>query len=188
MLNDHGQEEAFKVFQFGGGECAGAAQETVAANFAEAANERNYRNGFLMQRKYEESIECTRAIGRLVGQSLLFLAGQAPEDDPREIGRKLAETLSADSSLGEQLTGFAGLLDQLSAEFDEPAYRQLTTELDAWTIAAASVCQDIDRQLDLSASLQSINGSGATAEKKGCAPACRPERLRLPAALRQGAP
>lgn len=166
VLNDHGQEEAFKVFQFGGGECAGAAQETVAANFAEAANERNYRNGFLMQRKYEESIECTRAIGRLVGQSLLFLAGQAPEDDPREIGRKLAETLSADSSLGEQLTGFAGLLDQLSAEFDEPAYRQLTTELDAWTIAAASVCQDIDRQLDLSASLQSINGSGATAEKK----------------------
>ncbi|MDX9739662.1 MAG: nitrite/sulfite reductase [Gammaproteobacteria bacterium] len=165
VLNDHGQEEAFRVFQFGGGECAGAAQETVAANFAEAANERNYRNGFLMQRKYEESVECSRAIGRLVGQSLLFLAGQPPVEDLREIGGKLAATLNGNQSLGDQLVKLAGTLDRIDSDFDEPTYRELMAELDAWTVAAGAACQDIDRQLDLSASLQSING-GAQAEKK----------------------
>jgi sulfite reductase beta subunit-like hemoprotein len=166
VLNDHGQEEAFRVYQFGGGECAGAAQETVAANFAEAANERNYRNGFLMQRKYEESIECSRAIARLIGQSLLFLAGQPPVENLREIGAKLAETLSGNQSLGDQLMKLSDELDRLGDDFDEPAYRELISELDAWTVAAGATCQDIDRQLDLSASLQSINGGGATAEKK----------------------
>ena len=164
VLNDHGDEQAFKVTQFGGGECAGAAQETVAANFAEAANERNYRNGFLLQRKYVESIECAQAIGRLVGQSLLFLAGQKPEDDLREIGRQLTASLTANPALGERLVHFAGQFDQLREEFDEPVYKQLNEELDAWTITAGALCQDIDRQLDLSASLQSIKG--AAAEKK----------------------
>ncbi len=164
VLSDHGDEQAFKVFQFGGGECAGAAQETVAANFAEAANERNYRNGFLMQRKYTESIECAQAIGRLIGQSLLFLAGQPPADDLRDIGRQLSTALAANPALGERLVHFAGQMEQLRDEFDEPAYRQLNEALDAWTVTAAALCQDIDRQLDLSASLQSIKG--AVAEKK----------------------
>lgn len=167
VLNDHGDAQAFKVEQFGGGECAGAAQETVAANFAEAANERNYRNGFLLQRKYVESIECSQAIGRLVGQSLLFLAGQKSSDDLREIGQQLSASLAANPALGERLVHFAGLLDQLREEFDEPGYRKLSEEIDAWTVTAAALCQDIDRQLDLSASLQSIKGKGAApAEKK----------------------
>jgi sulfite reductase (ferredoxin) len=169
VLNDHGQEEAFRVYQFGGGECSGAAQETVAANFAEAANERNYRNGFLLQRKYEESIECSRAIGRLVGQSLLFLAGQPPADNLREIGAKLIETLNSNRALGEQLVKMSESLDRLAEEFDEAAYRELTAELDAWTVAAGAVCQDIDRQLDLSASLQSINGASAEKKRAGVA-------------------
>lgn len=156
VLNDHGQEEAFRVFQFGGGECAGAAQETVAANFAEAANERNYRNGFFLQRNHAEAIDCARAIARLVGQSLLFLAGQPATDDLREIGEQLQETLSADPSLGVRLTTLAETLDRLSTRFDDTAFRQLADDLDAWTINAGSVCQNIDRQLDLSASLQSI--------------------------------
>lgn len=165
VLNDHGDVQAFKVEQFGGGECAGAAQETVAANFAEAANERNYRNGFLMQRKYAESIECSQAIGRLVGQSLLFLAGQKPIDDLREIGQQLGVSLSANPALGERLAHFASMLDQLREEFDEPSYRKLGEEMDAWTVTAAALCQDIDRQLDLTASVQSIKGS-ALAQKK----------------------
>ncbi|MDR2877503.1 MAG: nitrite/sulfite reductase [Chromatiales bacterium] len=164
VLNDHGDEEAFKVVQFGGGECAGAAQETVAANFAEAANERNYRNGFLLQRKYEESIECSQAIGRLVGQSLLFLAGQKSSDDLREISQQLTAALPSNAAIGERLTHFAKELDTLREEFDEAVYRKVSEELDAWTITAAALCQDIDRQLDLSASLQSIKG--APAQKK----------------------
>lgn len=164
VLRDHGDEGAFKVEQFGGGECAGAAQETVAANFAEAANERNYRNGFFLQRKYEESIECAQAIGRLVGQSLLFLAGQPAGADLGEIGRQLSVSLPARADLGHHLLDFATRLDTLKKDFDEAAYRTLNQEMDQWTTASAAVCQDIDRQLDLSASMPAI--VAAAAEKK----------------------
>jgi len=164
VLYDHGDGEAFKVLQFGGGECAGAAQETVASNFAGAANERHYRNGFMLQRKYLESIDCAQALARLVGQSLLFLAGQKPSDDLREIGHQLTQSLSANPALGERLTHFADQLDLLKETFDEPTYKKLNEEMDAWTINAGAMCQDIDRQLDLSASLQSIKGGAA--EKK----------------------
>ena len=163
VLRDHGDEGAFKVEQFGGGECAGAAQETVAANFAEAANERNYRNGFLLQRKYEESIECAQAVGRLVGQSLLFLAGRPAAGDLPEIGRELSAALPASPEIGRSLTDFAARLDRLKEEFDEAAYKALNQELDRWTAEAAALCQNIDRQLDLSASMPAV---AAAAEKK----------------------
>jgi sulfite reductase (ferredoxin) len=163
VLRDHGDERAFKVEQFGGGECAGAAQETVAANFAEAANERNYRNGFLLQRKYEESIECAQAIGRLVGQSLLFLAGQPAGNDLPEIGRQLSTSLPSSPTLGHSLLDISVRMEQLKEEFDEDAYKALTQELDQWTAEAAVICQGIDRQLDLSASMPAV---APTAEKK----------------------
>lgn len=157
VMSDHGNENAFKVVQFGGGECAGAAQETVAANFADAANERNYRNGFLAQRKPEASIECAQQICRLVGGSLLFLAGQKPVEDLRDAGRQIEQTLKADPTLGARLVDFADGLDRLAEDFDEATYKQLTGALDAWTVEAGAVCQDIDRQLDLSGSLASID-------------------------------
>lgn len=160
VMSDHGDESAFKVVQFGGGECAGAAQETVAAYFADAANERNYRNGFLSQRKPEASIECAQQIGRLVGQSLLFLAGQQSNGDLREAGRMIEQTLKANPTLGTRLVEFADGLERLTEDFDETAYKQLTDALDAWTAEAGAVCQDIDRQLDLSASLSTINVAG----------------------------
>ncbi len=164
VLRDHGDEGAFKVEQFGGGECAGAAQETVAANFAEAANERNYRNGFFLQRKYEESIECAQAIGRLVGQSLLFLAGQPAGAELGEIGRQLSASLPAKADLGHHLLDFATRLDALKEDFDEAAYKALNQEMDQWTATSAAVCQDIDRQLDLSASMPAVVATAA--EKK----------------------
>ncbi|MCC6302260.1 MAG: nitrite/sulfite reductase [Gammaproteobacteria bacterium] len=160
VLRDHGDELAFKVEQFGGGECAGAAQETVAANFAEAANERNYRNGFLFQRKYEESIECAQASARLVGQSLLFLAGEPPVDDLSGIGRRLSVSFPAGEDLGRRLIDFAARFDRLKEAFDEAAYRTLTQALDQWTAEAAAISQDIDRQLDLGVSVPTVAAAG----------------------------
>ncbi len=157
VLYDHGDEDAFKVVQFGGGECAGAAQETVAANFAEAANERNYRNAFLLQRKHAESLECAREIARLVAQSLLFLAGQEAETDLAAMARQLREALPGEPQLGEELAAFAALLDRLAEEFDETLYAQLNQAMDRWTARAAIVCQNIDQQLDLSASLPEVS-------------------------------
>jgi hypothetical protein len=164
VLYDHGDETAFKVLQLGGGECAGAAQETVASNFAEAANERNYRNAFLLQRKYEEALECSQEIGRRVGQSLQFLAGQPAADKLEDIATSLQNTDGENSALGLQLAEFAAALAQLNANFDDAAFITLAGKIDEWTAQAAKACQDIDRQLDLSASLPAA--STPTAKKK----------------------
>jgi len=153
VLYDHGDAAAFKVQQFGGGECAGAAQETVAANFAEAANERNYRNAFLLQRKYSESIECAREVSRLVGESLLFVAGKPPVAGLEQIAEQIRQSLPQSADLGTKLADLARGLDGQSSDFDEAAYKLLTGEMDQWMTAAARVCQNIDRQLDLSASV-----------------------------------
>ena len=156
VLHDHGAEADFKVEQFGGGECAGAAQETVSANFAEAANERNYRNAFLLQRKYTESMECAREMGRLVGQSLLFLAGEKPVDDLKDMAALLTRTLTEGSGLGEQLAEFAETLDRLAEDYDDEAYAALNSAMDYWVAEAGAVCQNIDTQLDLTVSLPKV--------------------------------
>ncbi len=161
VLLDHGDVAAFKVEQFGGGECAGAAQETVAANFAEAANERNYRNAFLFQRKYEESMECAVEVARLVGESLLFLAGHAPVEGLPVIAKTLVDSLKQDSDLGARLAGLASELEALGENFDDARYQAFNESLDAWTVDAAVACQNIDQQLDLSASIPKV-----VAEKK----------------------
>ncbi|MBI5450297.1 MAG: sulfurtransferase TusA family protein [Gammaproteobacteria bacterium] len=160
---DHGDSAAFKVLQLGGGECSGAAQENVAANFAEAANERNYRNAFMLQRKYTESIECAEMSLRLIGNSLLFLAGQPDVQDLPQLAQQIAAVVPGRSSEAAELTAFADRLATLKDEFDLDAYTQLTAQIDDWTVRAASACQTIDRQLDLSASVASITARKAAA-------------------------
>ena len=139
-----------------------AAQETVAANFAEAANERNYRNAFLLQRKYDESLECAREVVRLVGESLLFIVGEAPAEDLPAMAETLAGRLDQGDDLGGRCGHLVRELEALGEAFDESRYQAFNAALDAWTAEAAAVCQSIDRQLDLSASLPKV----AVAEKK----------------------
>ena len=64
--------------------------------------------------------------------------------------------------MGQRLSDFAARLEQLKDDFDDAAYQTLMQELDQWTAEAAVLCQNIDRQLDLSASMPAI----ATSEKK----------------------
>ncbi len=163
VLNDHGDATDFKVLQLGGGECSGAAQETVAANFSEAATERTYRNAFLLQRKYDEALECALEVGRRVGQSLLFLAGEKPLDDLQEIGKLLQTALPAQANLGQQMAEFGELIAELQADFNDASFTELAQAMDHWTIEAANACQTIDQQLDLSASIPAV--PAATAEK-----------------------
>ena len=163
VLHDHGDGADFKVLQLGGGECSGAAQETVAANFSEAATERTYRNAFLLQRKYDDALECAAEVGRRVGQSLLFLAGEKPLDDLQEMGALLQTALPAQAGLGQQLTEFGELIAALQSEFDDASFAELAQAMDHWTVEAANACQTIDQQLDLSASVAAIPAT--TAEK-----------------------
>lgn len=159
VLHDHGDETAFKVLQLGGGECAGAAQDTVASNFAEAANERNYRNAFLLQRKFSEATECAEEICRRVGQSLSFLAGQKPATDLSVIAGQIEQSLAGHEDLGRRLADYAGTLQQLKEKFDADVFTNLAREIDNWTVEAAAACQEIDKQLDLSASIPAVTST-----------------------------
>ncbi|MBL1259117.1 MAG: sulfurtransferase TusA family protein [Thiotrichaceae bacterium] len=161
ILHDHGDEADFKVLQLGGGECSGAAQETVAANFSEAATERTYRNAFMFQRKYDDALECAAEIGRRVGQSLLFIGGEKPLDDLQEIGKLLQTALPAHAALGQQVAEFGELIAELQNEFNDASFAELTQAMDHWTLEAANVCQTIDQQLDLSASVAAIPAAAA---------------------------
>jgi sulfite reductase (ferredoxin) len=162
LLRDHGEAEQFKVLQLGGGECAGAAQSLVAANFSEAAHERTYRDAFRLQRQPEDAIECAEQMLRLVGQSVLFLAGRDAGNDLGEISRQLMEALPG-STLGTRLADMQiGLAEQKQA-FEDSVLKGLSERMDEWMLDAAEACQGIDKQLDLSASLPPIKRHG----KKG---------------------
>jgi len=155
VAHDYGQEEQFKVLQLGGGECAGAAQSLVSANFSEAAHERNYRDAFRLQRDPEKSIECAEQMLRLIGQSVLFLAGKQASAELPAMVRELGEALPA-SDLGSRMHDIlAGLEDQRD-EFDDLSLKALGELMDEWMLDAAAACQSIDKQLDLTASLPPV--------------------------------
>ncbi len=164
LAKDYGDEDSFKLTNFGGGECAGAAQEIVSANFAEAAHERNYRNAFLLQRKYTESIECAEELSRLIGESLLFMAGEKGDDNSSALStaKILKDSAHENSIFGAELEKIATTLAELQKEFNQELFDTINKELDHWTTRAAEACQKQDQQLDLRASLPAQAKSGVT--------------------------
>ncbi len=152
LLRDHGDSRDFKVEQLGGGECAGAAQDQVAANFAEASNERNYRRSFLLQRKFDESIECTVAALRLSGNSLLFVLGEKDGGNLEQIAAQLQQH-NHYAELGSELQALEQWSNRLLESFDPVSYDQLIKEADDWSARVAGFCQSLDGHLDLSSAL-----------------------------------
>ena len=154
LARDHGESEQFRVEQFGGGECAGADQGVVAANFAEAAHERNYRIAFTLQRKYEEAIECSTQMLRLLGGSLQFLADQPQLDELPEIISGLQNGPPQISALCGELTDILNGLELMQSDsFDETLFNRLAERMDGWMWKVGDVCQQLDPQLDLAATL-----------------------------------
>lgn len=162
VARDHGQEEQFKVLQLGGGECAGAAQSLVSANFSEAAHERNYRDAFRLQREPEKSIECAEQMLRLIAQSVLFLAGKQAATELPAIAAELREALPG-SDLGSRMSDILAGLDEHRGQFDDLSLKALGELMDEWMLDAAAACQSIDKQLDLTASLPPIKRKEAQA-------------------------
>jgi len=153
VLMDHGQTDLFHVVQFGGGECAGAAQETVAANFSEAAYENRYRDAYLSRHRYSESMESATRSLRLIGNALLLQCGHSPIDDLCDLARQLEITVDEEGEAGLMLARIAGTLAELEKEFHHERYCDLLREIDRWSLGAAALSQNMDRQLDLGYSL-----------------------------------
>jgi sulfite reductase (ferredoxin) len=152
VLRDLGEVSAFKVLPLGGGECAGLKQETVAANFAEAAYERDCRNAFARERRYAEAAECLGAIARLVSRSALFVVGMksgAPEA-LQAAAEAMRASLPKRLGLADDLGCIAAQLEGFTADPKEETYTALAERLDCWTLTVAETCEHLDPGLDLS--------------------------------------
>jgi sulfite reductase (NADPH) hemoprotein beta-component len=150
VMRDHGDESDFRVVNLGGGECAGAMQVTVGANFYEVAHEREYRNALGFQRKYNEAASCNEAILRLLGNGLAQLLGGVRLDKLELLAQQLSDIAPA-----ELATTFARLVERLNqiTEYDEASLAELNRAVDGWTREAGAYCTTQDEQLDLTEAL-----------------------------------
>lgn len=157
LLKDHGDANEFKVLQLGGGECAGLSQEDVAANFAEASNERSYMKSFLLGRKYDQAIECAEAIAQLIGKSLLHIAKvKHPVVTLLDIIERLDDAIPEHPELTESLKVFASQLEQFKLELKPEEFERFIEALNVWTVLAGIACQERDHLIDVSRSLPEL--------------------------------
>jgi sulfite reductase (ferredoxin) len=146
VMQDYGEASDFRVLQLGGGECAGASQVLIGANFFEAAHEREYRNALVFQRKFDEAAQCNESILRLLGSGVAQLMGGIRDDDLDKLAAQLQQLLP-----GEIADGLAGTVTALS-KADEISHEELaiiSAAVDDWTVKVASFAMQQDAQLDL---------------------------------------
>ncbi|PCH62586.1 MAG: nitrite reductase [Gammaproteobacteria bacterium] len=155
LLADHGESADFKVLQLGGGECAGASQDFVASRFAETAYERDCRNSFAAQNLADEAVECVEQIGLMIGQSLQFVAGQKHDDTLDAVLNSLSDAPQSCADLAIEFKAIAQQAQSFREDFDSMTFNEkVASQVDAWVTKAATACQSIDSQLDLTVSLE----------------------------------
>jgi sulfite reductase (ferredoxin) len=150
VMRDYGDKADFRVLQLGGGECAGASQVLIGANFFEAAHEREYRNALVFQRKYSEAAQCNESILRLLGSGVAQLLGGARQDDLAQLTAQL--NLLAPEEIAAEFA-HAALELAGSEEIDNDALAVASAKVDAWTVKVAAFATEKDGQLDLKEAL-----------------------------------
>ena len=146
VMQDYGEASDFRVLQLGGGECAGASQVLIGANFFEAAHEREYRNALVFQRKYDEAALCNESILRLLGSGLAQLLGGVRHDDLDKLANHLQQLLPGE--IADELARVAAALAKaVEIGHDELAF--ISEAVDSWTRKVAAFAMQQDAQLDL---------------------------------------
>ncbi|MEW6562576.1 MAG: nitrite/sulfite reductase [Pseudomonadota bacterium] len=153
VLRDHGDEGDFRVLQLGGGECAGATQVLIGANFFEAAHEREYRNALVFQRKYAEGAHCNEAILRLLGGGLAQLLGGVRQEALDQLAVQLKELVPG--VIADEFAGLAGEQNSRT-EWGDVALGAFNRAVDSWTLKVGAFCTAQDAQLDLTGALPQV--------------------------------
>lgn len=149
VMKDYGDESDFRVLQLGGGECAGATQVLIGANFFEAAHERKYRNALVFQRKYSEAAQCNEAILRLLGSGLAQLLGGWRHHALETLADQLRNLLPG-AITNEFTSAVAALANCEAISAEELAH--VSAAVDSWTVKVAKYATEVDAQLDLTES------------------------------------
>ncbi len=160
VMRDHGDTTDFRVLQLGGGECAGATQVLIGANFFEAAHEREYRNALVFQRKYDDAAHCSVAILRLLGCGIAQLLGGVRQDDLAQLAGQLKRLVPGE--LSDEFARLVELLDS-TAEMTDAALQIINHAVDVWTLQAGAFSSAQDEQLDLSEALPRLAAPAAAA-------------------------
>jgi sulfite reductase (NADPH) hemoprotein beta-component len=146
VMQDYGEASDFRVLQLGGGECAGASQVLIGANFFEAAHEREYRNALVYQRKYDEAAQCNEAILRLLGSGLAQLLGGIRQDDLNKLAIQLQQLLPG--AIADDLARAVAALAK-AVEIGHEELALISAAVDDWTVKVAAFAMQQDAQLDL---------------------------------------
>jgi sulfite reductase (ferredoxin) len=146
VMQDYGEASDFRVLQLGGGECAGATQVMIGANFFEAAHEREYRNALVFQRKYDEAAQCNESILRLLGSGLAQLLGGVRHDDLDKLAIHLQQLLPGE--IADELERAASALTK-AVEIGHEELALISAAVDSWTRKVAAFAMQQDAQLDL---------------------------------------
>lgn len=150
VMRDHGAATDFRVLNFGGGECAGASQVQIGANFFEAAHEREYRRALVFQRKYAEAAGCNEAILRVIGNGLVQMLHGLKQDELSQLHLQLQQLDVGDIAI--EFGRLAASLQEVE-EITEAALDPINRAVDAWTVRVAQFCAARDAQLDLNEAL-----------------------------------
>ena len=159
VARDHGQADAFRVLQLGGGECAGVSQVQIGSNFFDAAHERQYRDALLFQRKYGESAKCAEAVARLIGDALLQALNGKRSENLMQIAEQLAQLLPGEQHFAASVARFGENFGRDEEELNDPLLKPLFSELDDFTIRAGEFCVGRGIPLDLTGALPVRNAS-----------------------------
>jgi len=146
VMQDYGEASDFRVLQLGGGECAGASQVLIGANFFEAAHEREYRNALVFQRKYDEAAQCNESILRLLGSGLAQLLGGVRHDNLDKLALHLQQLLPGE--LADELERAAAALAK-AVKIGHEELAIISAAVDSWTRKVAAFAMQQDAQLDL---------------------------------------
>jgi dissimilatory sulfite reductase (desulfoviridin) alpha/beta subunit len=146
VMQDYGEAADFRVLQLGGGECAGATQVLIGANFFEAAHEREYRNALVFQRKYDEAAQCNESILRLLGSGLAQLLGGVRHDDLDKLALHLQQLLPGE--IADELARVSAALAK-AVEIGHEELALISAAVDSWTRKVAAFAMQQDAQLDL---------------------------------------
>ncbi len=150
VMKDHGDEGDFRVLQLGGGECAGASQVQIGANFFDAAHERKYRNALAFQRKYPDAVQCNEAILRLIGSGLAQLLGGVRQDGLKDLADQLHRLHP-----GAITDDFARAVEMFLHRSENSSAEELANfseAVDNWTTKVAEYAAEADAKLDLTES------------------------------------
>lgn len=148
VMYDFGDKTDFRVLNLGGGECAGASQVLIGANFFEAAHEREYRDALVFQRKYAEAAQCNESILRLLGSGVAQLLGGKRQDELNVLAQEL--NLLAPEEIAAE---FAHAALEVAASHEVEAVAAASKKVDAWTLKVAEFATQKDGQLDLKEAL-----------------------------------